>query len=83
MSAKNTFATRVLIALVVVIGSIWVISMIVDMLVATYQPPETIGLAFMAVLSTLLGMVAAAQRDGGKSAEQADQNSEPGSNGSD
>lgn len=36
----------------------WIASVIADALVPTYDPPETIGLAFMAMLSAVLGAAA-------------------------
>ncbi|QOC55721.1 membrane protein [Gordonia phage Archimedes] len=56
---------RVLYALMIVVGALWAGSLVLDMANPTYDPPETIGLAFMAILSTLLGIVAASNRDGG------------------
>ena len=42
----------------------WVASIVMDALIPTYEPPQTIGLAFMAVVSAVLG--AAAVRAGDK-----------------
>ena len=36
----------------------WIASVIADALVPTYDPPDTIGLAFMAMLSAVLGAAA-------------------------
>lgn len=47
------------------VGTAWFVSIGVDMFNPRYDPPDTIGLAFMAVLSTLLGIVVASQRDSG------------------
>lgn len=63
---------RILLVLIVIVGGLWVGSLILDAFVPTYDPPETIGLAFMAILSTLLGIVAASQRDGGKDDDEKD-----------
>ncbi|QFP96994.1 membrane protein [Gordonia phage Thimann] len=57
---------RIIVWLIVSVGAIWAGSLVLDMVNPAYDPPQTIGLAFMAILSTLLGIVAAAQRDGGK-----------------
>ena len=65
MAAKKTSSLRVLYVVMTGVGLLWTGSLILDMVNPKYDPPETIGLAFMAVLSTLLGIVAASQRDGG------------------
>ena len=57
--------SRIIISLIIFVGTIWAVSLILDMVNPVYDPPDTIGLAFMAILSTLLGMIAAGQRDGG------------------
>lgn len=45
----------------------WVASIVMDALIPTYEPPQTIGLAFMAVVSAVLG--AAAVRGGDKATD--------------
>jgi membrane protein implicated in regulation of membrane protease activity len=44
----------------------WVASIVADALVPTYEPPQTIGLAFMAVVSAVLGAAAVRQGDRGQ-----------------
>lgn len=56
---------KIIIRLMIFVGTIWAVSLILDMVNPVYDPPDTIGLAFMAILSTLLGIIAAGQRDGG------------------
>lgn len=53
---------RILLVLLSIVGGMWLLSTIADIWVPTYDPTETIGLAFMAVLSPLLGIIAASQR---------------------
>lgn len=66
MAKNDKKVPRILVALIVIVGGLWAGSLILDALVPTYDPPQTLGLAFMAILSTLLGIVAASQRDGDK-----------------
>jgi hypothetical protein len=49
------FVLRIIGAVVTII---WVISVIMDAVNPAYDPPETIGLAFMAMLSAVLGAAA-------------------------
>lgn len=72
MVSKDKGVPRILIILIVSVGVLWAGSLVLDAFVSTYDPPETIGLAFMAILSTLLGFVAASQRDGGNDEEDDD-----------
>lgn len=65
MAKNDKKVPRILVMLIVIVGGLWAGSLILDALVPTYDPPQTLGLAFMAILSTLLGIVAASQRDGG------------------
>ena len=69
---RNPGTMRLLYVLTGVVGAVWVCSLVLDMVRSSYDPPQTIGLAFMAILSTLLGMIAAAQRDGGRSKSDED-----------
>lgn len=46
-----------------VVTIIWVISVVADAINPAYDPPETIGLAFMAMLSAVLGAAAVQGRD--------------------
>lgn len=66
MAKNDKKVPRILVMLIVIVGGLWAGSLILDALVPTYDPPQTLGLAFMAILSTLLGIVAASQRDGDK-----------------
>lgn len=66
MAKNDKKVPRILVALIVIVGSLWAGSLILDAFVRTYDPPQAIGLAFMAILSTILGIVAASQRDGDK-----------------
>lgn len=59
-----------------VVGLLWAGSLVLDMVNPRYDPPETIGLAFMAILSTLLGIVAASNRDGGSKDDEDDDGDE-------
>lgn len=54
------FVLRVIGAVVTII---WVISVVADAINPAYDPPETIGLAFMAMLSAVLGAAAVQGRD--------------------
>lgn len=65
MAKNDKTVPRILVVLIVIVGALWAGSLILNAFVSTYDPPESIGLAFMAILSTLLGIVAASQRDGG------------------
>ena len=65
MAKNDKKVPRILVALIVIVGGLWAGSLILDAFVRTYDPPQTLGLAFMAILSTLLGIVAASQRDDG------------------
>lgn len=66
MAKNDKKVPRILVMLIVIVGGLWAGSLILDALVPTYDPPQTLGLAFMAILSTSLGIVAASQRDGDK-----------------
>lgn len=66
MAKNDKTVPRILVVLIVIVGALWAGSLILNAFVSTYNPPESIGLAFMAILSTLLGIVAASQRDGDK-----------------
>lgn len=66
MAKNDKTVPRILVVLIVIVGALWAGSLILDALAPTYDPPQTLGLAFMAILSTLLGIVAASQRDGDK-----------------
>ena len=66
MAKNDKNVPRILVMLIVIVGGLWAGSLILDALVPTYDPPQTLGLAFMALLSTSLGIVAASQRDGDK-----------------
>lgn len=46
-----------------VITIVWLISAVADAFIPTYDPPETIGLAFMAMLSAVLGAAAVKGQD--------------------
>jgi hypothetical protein len=46
-----------------VITIVWLISAVADAIIPTYDPPETIGLAFMAMLSAVLGAAAVKGKD--------------------
>ena len=63
MAKNDKKVPRILVMLIVIVGGLWAGSLILDALVPTYDPPQTLGLAFMAILSTSLGIVAASQRD--------------------
>lgn len=65
MAKNDKKVPRILVALIVIVGGLWAGSLILDAFVRTYDPPQTLGLAFMAILSTLLGIVVASQRDDG------------------
>lgn len=68
MAKKRDNSTmRILKVLTFCIGVLWAGSLILNMVNPSYNPPQTIGLAFMAVLSTMLGIIAAAngKRDSG------------------
>lgn len=54
------FVLRVIGAVVTII---WVISVVADAVNPAYDPPETIGLAFMAMLSAVLGAAAVQGRE--------------------
>lgn len=54
------FVLRIIGAVVTII---WVISVVADAVNPAYDPPETIGLAFMAMLSAVLGAAAVQGRD--------------------
>lgn len=66
MAKSDKGVPRIVVWLIVFVGAIWAGSLVLDMVNPRYDPPQTIGLAFMAILSTLLGIVAASQRDGGR-----------------
>ncbi|MCF8605161.1 hypothetical protein L5I01_17545 [Gordonia sp. HY442] len=70
MAKPNNPATRVLIPITIFVGAMWAASLVFDMVNPSYQPPDTIGLAFMAVLSTLMGIIAASSKDGGKKPDE-------------
>lgn len=54
-----SFATpRFVKAIIAVVVVAWVASLLADALIPTYDPPQMIGLAFMAVLSAVLGSLA-------------------------
>lgn len=55
-----------------VVGLLWAGSLVLDMVNPRYDPPATIGLAFMAILSTLLGIVSASDHDGGSKDDEDD-----------
>ncbi len=59
-----------------VVISLWVASLVMDALVASYDPPDTIGLAFMAVLSAVLGAFAVGQKEE-RNAPPAERNPSP------
>lgn len=46
-----------------VITTVWLVSVIADAVNPNYDPPETIGLAFMAMLSAVLGAAAVRGKD--------------------
>jgi hypothetical protein len=46
-----------------VITIVWLISAVADAFIPSYDPPETIGLAFMAMLSAVLGAAAVKGQD--------------------
>lgn len=54
------FVLRIIGAVVTII---WVISVVADAINPVYDPPETIGLAFMAMLSAVLGAAAVQGRE--------------------
>lgn len=54
------FVLRIIGAVVTII---WVISVVADAINPAYDPPETIGLAFMAMLSAVLGAAAVQGRE--------------------
>lgn len=57
-SKRDVTGMRVLYGLTGVVGTVWVTSLINDMFNPAYNPPETVGLVFMVVVSTLLGVIA-------------------------
>lgn len=57
---------RVLIGLTTAVGTLWAVTILADIFVADYNPPDQLGVVFMAIVTGLLGMLAAAQRNGGK-----------------
>ena len=73
MAKNDKKVPRILVMLIVIVGGLWAGSLILDAFVSTYDPPQTLGLAFMAILSTLLGIVAASQRDGGEHDDKDDE----------
>lgn len=76
MARKRVSNLRVLYVLITAVGLMWAGSLILDMVNPRYDPPETIGLAFMAILSTLLGITAASNRDGGPRNDDRDNENE-------
>lgn len=63
---KGPTGVRVLIGLTIFVAGIWGGSLVLDMFNPNYDPPATIGVVFMAIVSGLLGVIAASNRDGGK-----------------
>jgi hypothetical protein len=60
---KTVVTPLVLRVIGAVVTVLWVISVVVDAINPAYDPPDTIGLAFMAMLSAVLGAAAVGGRD--------------------
>lgn len=58
---------RMLIGLTIAVGAVWLIAISVDMFNQNYDPPAMLGTVFMAIVSGLLGVIAAEKaRDNSK-----------------
>jgi hypothetical protein len=53
----NSTGQKVVYVLAVVVGGVWAGTTIVDMFNPSYNPPDSAGAAFMAVLGVLLGII--------------------------